>query len=424
VSYQLGLDTGGTYTDAVVVDANQCVVATAKSLTTHQQLIGGLRGAVSTVLSQSKFEPISLVSLSTTLATNALVEGHGRRVALILIGYSEAQMSRANLAEAVGNDKYVFISGGHRHDGQQAEPLDEVSLKAFVQTAAAEVDAFAVSSMFSVRNPEHERRAQDCIKSICKKPVSCGHTLSSGLDAPRRALTTLLNARLIPLIGHLLDAAHELLKEQNIQAPLMIVKGDGSLIHADVARAAPVETILSGPAASVVGAQFLLQGGSETKNVVVSDMGGTTTDIAVLENGMPKLDPAGATVGGWRTMVQAVAINTFGLGGDSHIGFNREWRKITIGPGRVLPLARLAADYEPCIKFLEEQLEHGWARTHDGQFALLRGTIPTGLTGQQKELCAVLREGPKPLQILFKDQTMPLRHNWAHDYWHAIPLKI
>ena len=263
-----------------------------------------------------------------------------------------------------------------------------------------------MSSLFSVRNPEHERQAQALIETLCDLPVSCGHTLSSGLDAPRRALTALLNARLIPLIGRLLDAAAELLNERDINAPLMIVKGDGSLIHAEVARKAPVETILSGPAASVVGAQFLLKQQGILDKVVVSDMGGTTTDIAVLENGLPKLDPNGATVGGWRTMVQAVAVQTFGLGGDSQISFDRETRDFVIGPQRVLPLARLATQYDECKSILEKQLEHGWARTHDGQFALLRADVPDGLTGQQKELCAVLSDGPAALQVLFKDQTL------------------
>ena len=406
LSFQLGLDTGGTYTDSVIIGADHNVMATAKSLTTHGDLIHGLRVSVDAVLAQGDFEPISLVALSTTLATNALVEGHGRRVALILIGYSEQQMQRARLADALGNDSHIFIDGGHRSDGQPISALDTKTLKLFVESNMNSVDAFAVSSMFSVRNPEHEQQAQTLIETLCELPVSCGHTLSSGLDAPRRALTTLLNARLIPLIGQLLDAASELLVERKINAPLMIVKGDGSLIHADVARRAPVETILSGPAASVVGAQFLLKQQDVLDQVVVSDMGGTTTDIAVLENGLPRLDPNGATVGGWRTMVQAVAVRTFGLGGDSQISFDRETRDFVVGPQRVLPLARLAMEFDQCKSILEEQLEHGWARTHDGQFALLRGDVPKGLTGQQKELCAELKKGPAALQVLFKDQTL------------------
>lgn len=406
LSFQLGLDTGGTYTDAVIIDASQNVLAKAKSLTTHEDLIIGLRGAVTSVLSMGEFSPITLVSLSTTLATNALVEGHGRRVALILIGYSDRQMQRARLAEALGNDLHIFIDGGHRSDGQPAKPLDTQALLDFVSATQGEVDAFAVSSMFSVRNPLHEREAQALIESICDKPVSCGHALSSGLDAPRRALTALLNARLIPLIGNLIDAATDLLQEVSVAAPLMVVKGDGSLLHANVARQAPVDTILSGPAASVVGAQFMLQQQGVKQDVVVSDMGGTTTDIAVLENGLPRLDPDGATVGGWRTMVQAVAVRTYGLGGDSHVSFDRDKRDLKIGPSRVLPLARLAMEFEPCLDILQRQLEHGWARTHDAQFALLRSEIPTALTGQQKELCEVLKHGPVALQELFKDQTL------------------
>lgn len=406
MSFQLGLDTGGTYTDAVIIDRTQQVRAKAKSLTTHENLIIGLRGAVSSVLAKGDFAPVSLVSLSTTLATNALVEGHGRRVALILIGYSDRQMHRSRLSEALGNDLHIFIDGGHRSDGQPAMPLDIKALLAFVTTNHDEVDAFALSSMFSVRNPAHEREALQLIETVCDKPVSCGHTLSSGLDAPRRALTTLLNARLIPLIGNLIDAATDLLREVEVEAPLMVVKGDGSLLHANIARQAPVETILSGPAASVVGAQFLLEQQGIKQDVVVSDMGGTTTDIAVLENGLPKLDPDGATVGGWRTMVQAVSVRTYGLGGDSHVSFNRDNKDLMIGPSRVLPLARLATEFESCVDILQQQLEHGWARTHDAQFALLRADIPSSLTGQQKELCEALKHKPLALQELFKNQTL------------------
>ena len=282
---QLGLDTGGTYTDAVLVDDDQQVIAHAKCLTSHANLIDGLRGAVQAVLKNIAASDVNLVSVSTTLATNALVEGRGRSVALILIGFDEKQMHRAGLRTALGTDPVFMIAGGHTASGDEREVLDVPALRAAIENVVDEVDAYAVSSVFAVRNPAHEISAQSMIQDLTGKPVSCGHHLSSGLDAPRRALTALLNARLIPMIGALLSASRELLTEKNVAAPLMVVKGDGSLIAAEVAAQCPVETILSGPAASVVGAQFLCK----QPRLIVSDMGGTTTDIAMIENGQPSL---------------------------------------------------------------------------------------------------------------------------------------
>ena len=399
--YQLGLDTGGTYTDAVLINDAQQVVASAKSLTTHADLIQGLRHVVDQVLSDSH-QPISLVSLSTTLATNALVEGRGRAVCLILIGYSQQQMQRARLAEALAGDPYGLICGGHTAAGVPLSKLDVAALSTLTNSVAAEVDAFAVSSVFAVRNPEHEIQARDLIHRLTGKPVSCGHTLSSALDAPRRALTALLNARLIPLIRSLLDAADALLCERDITAPLMVVKGDGSLVCAEVARASPVETILSGPAASVIGAQFLCR----QSQLLIADMGGTTTDIAILENGQPRLHPDGATVAGWRTMVSAIDVRTFGLGGDSAVLFDREQREFTVGPERVLPLSLLTQDYPALLDTLQQQLELPYGTTHCAQFALAHAVQPNDLSPQQLELWARIRDAPIALQELFGDQTL------------------
>ena len=199
--------------------------------------------------------------------------------------------------------------------------------------------SFAVSSFFSVRNPAHELAARELIREITGLPVTCGHELTSKLDAPRRALTTALNARLIPQLQHLIRAVEGLMREKGIAAPLMVVKGDGSLVSAEFALNRPVETILSGPAASVVGARHL----SGEGDVLVSDMGGTTTDVALLRDGRPILDRNGATVGGWKTMVEAVAVHTFGLGGDSEI--RREGNRLEVGPRRLVPLSLLAREH-------------------------------------------------------------------------------
>jgi len=402
VAYQLGLDTGGTYTDAALVDDELNVIAIAKSLTTHEDLVLGLKGAVEAIIDRNMVDQISLVSLSTTLATNALVEGRGRAVGLVLIGFTPSQLQRANLADALGADPHVFVAGGHKADGSAARELDIAACREFINRSGDQVEAFAVSGVFAVRNPAHENQVRDLIQSMTNKPVSCGHQLSSGLDAPRRALTALLNARLIPMINDLLNAAVALLDEYTISAPLMVVKGDGSLISHEIASSCPVETILSGPAASVVGAQFLCR----EADLLVSDMGGTTTDVALIRDSRPRLNPDGATVGGWRTMVNAVDVRTFGLGGDSAIVFDRGQRDFTVGPQRVIPLSLLTLQYPELIDVLEAQLALPYSTTHSAQFVMARTSEANDLSYQQNELFERIRQGPVALQTLFNDQTL------------------
>lgn len=399
---QLGLDTGGTYTDAVLVDDARNVVRCAKSLTTHRDLISGLTSAVEQVVLPDEADQIDLVCLSTTLATNALVEGRGRSVALLLVGFTESQLQRANLSDALAGDPMVMVAGGHMASGNAQAMLDVDSVREFVQRVDSKVDAYAVSAVFAVRNPEHENQIQALIASISGKPVTCGHHLSSGLDAPRRALTALLNARLIPMINALMDAASRLLEQRGIQAPLMVVKGDGSLISATLANRYPVETILSGPAASVVGAQFLCK----AEQLLVSDMGGTTTDVALINDGQPRLSADGATVGGWRTMVKAVEVRTYGLGGDSAVIYDRALRDFVIGPNRVIPLCLLVHEHPECLEALQAQLSLPMSTTHSAQFVVVHSATPTDLSSQQKELYEKIVEGPIALQALFKDQTL------------------
>jgi len=162
---------------------------------------------------QLQQQRITLVSMSTTLATNALVEGHGRQVCLILVGYSESQLKRARLSEVMGRDPVIFIAGGHNASGDALTEPDFATLEQALTENAQGVDAFAVSAMFGVRNPSHEIAVRDWLRERTDKPVTCGFELSSGLDAPRRALTAVLNARLIPLIHSLLESTSSMLAE-------------------------------------------------------------------------------------------------------------------------------------------------------------------------------------------------------------------
>lgn len=398
----LGLDTGGTYTDAVLFDPAKGVLATAKSLTTKHDLAIGLGGAMAGVLphlpADKKTSDIALVSMSTTLATNAIVESHGAPICLILLGYDEKALERAGLKQALGSDPVVFAAGGHKPAGDEQAPLDLEAVRTAVEQYAPKVAAFAVSGYFSVRNPAHEIAVRQMIRDLTDKPVTCGHELTSKLDAPRRALTAALNARLIPQLQQLIRAVAGLLDQHGIRAPLMVVKGDGSLINADLALTCPVETILSGPAASLVGARYLC--GEDT--ILVSDMGGTTTDIAMLRDGQPVLNKEGATVGGWKTMVEAVAVHTYGLGGDSEIRID-EVHGFVAGPRRVVPLSLLASQYPQTLETLRAQLAADEMIPYRGQFALRQRPLDAGeasLTEGQKQIWEALANGPVALADL------------------------
>lgn len=401
--FLLGIDTGGTYTDAVLFSPDEGVKARAKSLTTRHDLSEGIKGAVVNVLAETGADPssIRLASLSTTLATNALVEGQGGRVGLIMIGFGPEDLERDGLKTALGSDPVVFLPGGHNVHGHET-PLDLTELELSIEQLGGSVTAFAVAGYFAVRNPAHELRVRDFLRERTHLPVTCSHELSSKLGGPRRALTTLLNARLVSMIDRLIGSSEDFLKAHGISAPLMVVRGDGALISAAEARLRPIETILSGPAASLVGARFL----TGLDNAVVSDIGGTTTDVAILDEGRPRLDEEGAVVGGYRTMVQAVAMRTYGLGGDSEVHVNTRGLEgaLTLGPRRILPLSLVAHLHgDAIVEALERQLKAVHAGRHDGRFAIRSGLpdrFASGLSAADEALYQKVGDRPIALNDL------------------------
>lgn len=383
----LGVDAGGTYTDAVIYAFGEDrVVDKAKAPTTRFDLTVGIRNAVdqldARVLSQ-----VELVSLSTTLATNAIVEGKGGLVGLILIGYDRYDEARIPVSPK------VLVLGKHDMDGVEVVPLDEDRLREAVrELIGAGVGALAVSSYLSVRNPDHEIRAKERIREMTDLPVVCGHELTDELNAIRRATTAGLNGRLIPIIHALIRSVKRAMEERGIHAPLMVVKGDGTLMSEEMARSRPIETILSGPAASISGAAHLM----DVEYATVVDIGGTTSDIAVLERGTPKLRRRGTSVGPWQTSVRAVDIRTFGLGGDSYIQISRKGR-VVVGPRRVIPLAALAQDFTSVTSELGSlcSLEDGYGLTQPADFfVLISGPDGLLLSDAERRIVDALVEGP------------------------------
>ncbi|MFO1193637.1 MAG: hydantoinase/oxoprolinase family protein [Rhodoferax sp.] len=405
-SYLIGVDTGGTYTDAALIEARgHRVVARAKAITTKGDLAIGVVEAITQAVAQlpQGLQPrdIGLVSVSTTLATNAVVEGHGSPIGVVLIGFDAQMVERTGIAQAFPGLPVEVIAGGHDHNGDARVPLDLPALDAALDRIAARVDAFAVASTFAVRNAAHEHAARAHIQARTGKPVTLSTELSTDLDAPRRALTAALNARLIARVSTLIDAVHRAMAQLQIACPLMIVKGDGTLALAETVALRPIETVLSGPAASLVGAQWL----SGLRSFILSDMGGTTTDLGILRDGRPQVSAQGAEVGGWRTMVRAIDVRTVGLGGDSEVHLGAHG-KLTVGPQRVVPIALLGARHPEMLALLEADLADidGGSSLH-GRFVLLpfgaRGGAPSAeLSAREREVLDKVTAVPQPLRRL------------------------
>ncbi|MEI7515713.1 MAG: hydantoinase/oxoprolinase family protein [Betaproteobacteria bacterium] len=405
-SYLIGVDTGGTYTDAAIIEAlGHKVVASAKSITTKGDLAIGVTGAITDAIAKLPqglaAKDIALVSVSTTLATNAVVEGHGSAVGVVLIGFDSAMVERTGIAKAFPGIPIAVIEGGHDHNGDARVALDVDALGAALAAMAPRVDAFAVASAFAVRNAAHELQARALIVEATGKPVTLSTELSSSLDAPRRALTATLNARLIARVSGLIDAVGRSMAQLGVVCPLMIVKGDGSLALAHSVATRPIETVLSGPAASLVGAQWL----SGLQSFIMSDMGGTTTDLGVLIDGRPNVNEDGAEVGGWRTMVRAIDVRTIGLGGDSEVALGAAG-KLTINPQRIVPVSLLGAHYPQVLAMLQADLADvdGGGALH-GRFVLLpfgarAGATTAELPAREAEVLRLVTEAPQPLRKL------------------------
>lgn len=404
-SVLIGIDTGGTYTDAAIIDQGQHrILASAKSLTTKGDLSLGVGAAMRAALDDAdktiNAKQIKMVSVSTTLATNAVVEGHGSVVGVILIGFDDGMVEKTGIAKAFLGLPIIRIAGGHDHNGEEREAFDATGLQKVIGEVAKDVSAFAVAATFAVRNPAHENKAREIIAALTDLPTTLSSEISNALDAPRRALTAVLNARLISRITQLVLAVRKAMVELGIDCPLMIVKGDGSLANADLVARRPIETVLSGPAASVIGAKWL----SGLDDFIMSDMGGTTTDIGVLEQGRPRVAEQGAEVGGWRTMVRAIDVKTIGLGGDSevHLGLNGE---ISVGPQRAAPVSLLGQRYPEIIAMLEGQLEDNEGGSLNGRFVLLpfgaKGNAEVaGLSPREAEVFAQITERPQSYRKL------------------------
>lgn len=407
----LGIDTGGTYTDGVLLDQEtRQVLASTKTLTTHHDLKICILEALDALLPQAE-EPLQLVAISTTLATNAIAEGKGRPVGLFLLGYDPELVKRFNFAGRFATPRYAYFEGGHDLYGNEQAPLDLERIVAQAQAWETEVDAFAVSAYFSPFNPAHEEATYNALTEASERPVVLGHQLASRLNSVQRATTATLNASLLSILQEFIRAMRQALDERAVAAPLMVMRGDGALMRGEVAEGRPVETVHSGPAASAIGAHFL----AKRERALVVDIGGTTTDIAVVDGGQVQVREEGTAVGPYRTAVRAAHVRSVGLGGDSYLGLDAESR-LTVGPTRVVPLSYLA-HVEPAVardlQGLAYRVRQRPTPDHVEYWFLQREPHRPVAGERARQALALLRERPFALPELL--QRLELMHQLQFD---------
>ncbi len=386
----LGIDAGGTYTDAVIYDMGSGkVLAKAKALTTYHDLVEGIRNALAQ-LPKRQLKRVRVSSLSTTLATNSIVEGRGHKVGLIAVSpwdWTEEQL---------GHRPLINVPGAVSITGEVLEPLDEDAVRRAVDylVDTERCAAIVAAGYATVRNPELVNRVREIALGMHDIPVVCAHEVSRRLNAIHGAQTAIANARLLPVIRQLIDSVHQALADFHVPGKLMVVKGDGTPVDESIARARPVETILSGPAASVSGARIL----AGLDDALILDIGGTTTDCAILADGRVAVSEDGARIDSWVMSVDAVEVSTVGLGGDSRIDFTGD-RRITIGPARNIPFCYLAAEHRSVREFLEKFDTRRYRKAPDASAMDVLVTGGPGrldLSEREQALLDALAKGPVP----------------------------
>lgn len=334
----LGLDVGGTFTDAVIIDAHR-VVATAKRRTTKDNLMNGIGEALDAVLEGYDTSNIEQVTLSTTVVTNTIVEAKEQVVDLYVITGPGRNVDDIFPVEP------IYLQGYTDHRGIVVErtPADAVRGIANMVQKRSGTDLAAVSAKFGVRNPQEELSITEELKNTYHT-ISNGSLLSGSLNFPRRTISAYFNSAVTPVFTVFKKNVEDALSARNILAPLHILKADGGSLPMEHMVSRPVETAFTGPAATVLGLSAL--GVIGNKHTVALDIGGTTTDISLWKHGKPLMTKNGVSIREYPSAVRSFAVTSVGIGGESVIRLKNG--NLTVGPERVGPSVALGG-IEPTL---------------------------------------------------------------------------
>ena len=334
----LGLDVGGTFTDAVIIDGHR-VVASAKRRTTKDNLMQGIGEALDTVLTGCNTSNIEQVTLSTTVVTNTIVEEKEQVVDLYVV------TGPGRNVDDIFPVSPIYLQGYTDHRGIVVErtPTNAVRDVAKMVQSRSGTDLAAVSAKFGVRNPQEELSIAEELKDKYNT-ISNGSLLSGSLNFPRRTISAYFNSAVTPVFTIFKRNVEEALSIRNIKAPLHILKADGGSLPMEHMVSRPVETAFTGPAATVLGLSALGAIGEE--HTVALDIGGTTTDISLWKHGKPLMTKNGVSIREYPSAVRSFAVTSVGIGGESVVRIVAG--KITVGPERVGPSVALGGT-EPTL---------------------------------------------------------------------------
>ena len=394
----IGIDTGGTYTDAVLYDAGSGkVISEGKSLTTYDDLRRGILESLDK-LDKDLIRDAKTASLSTTLATNACVEGKLRRSRLLLMGIDRKGMAKYGAEYGFTDpDDIRYLPCRTTVTGRIDKEPDWEYLRENAAGWFSDVQSCAVCEIYGVRNGGVlEKKAAEIIEEETGLPVVCASALSGELSSLERAASAVLNAGLLPITEDFMESVKDAFAQRGIHAKIFVVRSNSCLMNLDYSYSHAIETVASGPAASSLGGSILA--GADTALIV--DMGGTTTDISIVKGGTPVMSDDGVRIGKWRTAVKGLFSSSFALGGDSAIRWDSA-RKLVIGPNRILPLCLLAQKYPQTLEILRKQVEEVPSHSrmlHEFLVLNCRNYETAELTEKEKKLCAVLTDGPMILR--------------------------
>ena len=334
----LGLDVGGTFTDAVIIDGHR-VVSTAKRRTTKDNLMQGIGEALDAVLDSCDTSNIEQVTLSTTVVTNTIVEKKEQVVDLYVV------TGPGRNVDDIFPVSPIYLQGYTDHRGIVVEHTSTDGVRGIARMVQERsgTDLAAVSAKFGVRNPQEELSITETLQETYST-LSNGSLLSGSLNFPRRTISAYFNSAVTPVFTVFKKNVEDALSVRNIKAPLHILKADGGSLPMEHMVSRPVETAFTGPAATVLGLSAL--GAIGNMHTVALDIGGTTTDISLWKQGKPLMTKNGVSIREYPSAVRSFAVTSVGIGGESVVRIVDG--EITVGPERVGPSAALGGP-EPTL---------------------------------------------------------------------------
>ena len=352
----LGIDVGGTFTDAVIIDGAN-VVSWAKRRTTKDNLMNGITEALGAVLVDIDSAQIEQVTLSTTVVTNTIIEHKEQPVDLYVVA------GPGRNVDDIFPVRPVYLKGYTDHRGIVVESTKCEAINHIAHTVQSRsgTNLAAVSAKFGVRNPKEELDVTNALSAMYDT-ISTGSSLSGNLNFPRRTISAYFNSAVTDVFNRFRQAVRDALVAHNITAPVYILKADGGSLPIDTIASVPVETVFTGPAATVLGLEALRS--ATLGHTVALDIGGTTTDISLWKQGKPLMTKEGVSIRNYPSAVRSFAVTSVGIGGESVVRYNNG--NLTVGPERVGPSVALGG-IEPTLG--DALIVLGKAQYGDGQKA-------------------------------------------------------